>query len=70
VEPYTIAVGNPARPVRKRFDDDLIGIMLELKWWDLPINEIQRLIPLLVDDNLTNVKLRFLEYIASRALPK
>jgi virginiamycin A acetyltransferase len=65
VEPYAVAVGNPARLVRKRFDDDLIGIMLELKWWDLPIGEIQRLIPLLADDNLANVKLRLREYVTA-----
>jgi virginiamycin A acetyltransferase len=62
VEPYTIAVGNPARPVRKRFGDDLIEIMLQLRWWDLPMEEIQRLIPLLVDDNLHSVKRKLLAY--------
>jgi virginiamycin A acetyltransferase len=65
VEPYTIAVGNPARPVRKRFGDDLIEIMLQLRWWDLPMEEIQWLIPLLVDANLTHVKQQLLQHIAA-----
>lgn len=47
VSPYTIVVGNPSRPVRKRFDDELIEMLLEWKWWDRSIDEINRLIPIL-----------------------
>ncbi len=56
VEPYTIVVGNPAKPVRKRFDDELIELMLKFKWWDKPIEEINKLIPLLCNSNLNVVK--------------
>jgi virginiamycin A acetyltransferase len=56
VEPYTIVAGNPAKPVRKRFDDELIRMMLELKWWDKPIEEIKKLIPLLHNNDLDEVK--------------
>jgi len=56
VEPYTVAVGNPAKPVRKRFDEELIALLSELKWWDLPVEEINRLIPVLSDSNLKRVK--------------
>jgi len=55
-EPYSIVVGNPARLVRKRFDDELIDLMLKFKWWDLPISEINALIPILTDSDLENVK--------------
>ena len=34
VEPYSIVVGNPSKLVRKRFNDDIINKLLELKWWD------------------------------------
>ncbi len=34
IPPYHIAGGNPIRIIRKRFDDDLIRYLLELKWWD------------------------------------
>ena len=54
--PYTIAVGNPARVIRKRFDDELIRLMLAFKWWDKSIEEINQLIPLLTSGNLENVK--------------
>lgn len=56
VEPYTIVAGNPARPVRKRFDDELIGLLLAWKWWDKPIEEIDQLIPLLTDSDLEKVR--------------
>ena len=54
--PYTIVVGNPARPIRKRFDEELIDIMEKLKWWDKSIEEINNLIPLLTSSDLEKVK--------------
>lgn len=56
VEPYTVVVGNPAKPIRKRFDDELIEIMLQLKWWDLKTEEINDLIPILTCSDLEKVK--------------
>lgn len=56
VEPYTIVAGNPARPVRKRFDDELISLMLRFKWWDKSAEEIDALIPLLTSSDLASVK--------------
>lgn len=34
VPPYTIVGGVPAKPIRKRFDDETIAELLKLKWWD------------------------------------
>ena len=56
VAPYTIMVGNPARILRKRFDDELIDLLLKLKWWDRSIEEIDCLIPILTCSNLENVR--------------
>lgn len=36
VEPYSIVGGVPAKEIRKRFNDDEIKFLLELKWWDKP----------------------------------
>ena len=47
VGPYTIVAGNPAKILRKRFDDELTGLLLRFKWWDKSIEEIDGLIPLL-----------------------
>nr|WP_102782474.1 CatB-related O-acetyltransferase [Thalassospira sp. GB04J01] len=35
VPPYAIVGGNPARLIRKRFDDDKIEKLLETRWWEL-----------------------------------
>jgi len=56
IPPYTIVVGNPAREIRKRFDDELIQLMLAFKWWDKSIEEINHLIPLLTSGDLERVK--------------
>ncbi|MDE7390506.1 MAG: CatB-related O-acetyltransferase [Lachnospiraceae bacterium] len=34
VPPYTVVGGVPAKPIRKRFDDETIAKLLKLKWWD------------------------------------
>ena len=56
VEPYTIAAGNPAKVLRKRFDAELTELMLEFKWWDKSVEEINSLIPLLTCSDLQKVK--------------
>ena len=61
VGPYTIVVGNPARLVRKRFDDELIGLLLRFHWWDKSIEEIDALIPLLTDGDLDRVRAKLRE---------
>ena len=42
VPPYTIVGGIPAKPIRKRFSDDVISELLRLKWWDWPKRRIKR----------------------------
>lgn len=63
VEPYTIVGGNPARVIRKRFSDDIITHLLAAAWWDWPIDEIERALPLLLSPNLD----AFLSYCATRS---
>ncbi len=56
VEAYSIVVGNPARLLRKRFDDELIKLLLKFKWWDKSIEEINKLIPILTNSDLEKVR--------------
>ena len=56
IDPYTIVVGNPAKVLRKRFDDELIDLILRFKWWDRSIEEIDSLIPILTCSDLGKVK--------------
>lgn len=58
VEPYSVVAGNPAKVIRKRFDDELIAILMQLKWWDKSVDEIQELIPVLTDSDLSQVKVK------------
>jgi len=37
---YEVVVGNPARTIRKRFNDDEIAQLLAAKWWDWPVEKI------------------------------
>lgn len=55
VEPYSVAGGNPARPIKKRFSDELITLLLRLKWWDLPPERLVEILPMLCDPDLKKV---------------
>lgn len=41
VKPYEIVGGNPAQVIRKRFDDETITFLIQLQWWDWPIEQIR-----------------------------
>lgn len=56
IEPYTVCAGNPAKRIRKRFDDELTALLKELRWWDKSIEEINALIPLLTCSDLSSVR--------------
>lgn len=45
VEPYTIVAGNPARVIRKRFDDETISRLLASKWWNMSERELKQHAP-------------------------
>lgn len=64
VAPYSVVVGNPAREIRKRFDDELIELMLNLRWWDKSIDEINGLIPILTCSDLEKVKEEIKKFIS------
>lgn len=42
VEPFSIVGGNPAKLIRKRFDEDTIQSLLRLNWWDWPIEKLTK----------------------------
>ena len=63
VDPYTIVVGNPAKPLRKRFEDELIELLLRFRWWDRSIEEINTLIPILTSGDLNAVRKKLEELL-------
>jgi len=52
VEPYAIVAGNPARLIRKRFDDTTIARLLEIRWWDWPMEEIDQNLDLICSSDM------------------
>lgn len=42
VRPYTIVAGNPAKIIRKRFDDIIIDRLLDIEWWNLNESELSK----------------------------
>lgn len=53
VAPYTIVGGVPAKPIRKRFDEDTIHKLEKLKWWNLPEHIISQNIEAIQKGDLT-----------------
>lgn len=41
IEPYSIVAGQPARVIGKRFTDEQIDILLDIKWWDKSLEWIK-----------------------------
>ena len=56
VEPYTIVGGNPAKVIKKRFDDETIAALLDLQWWHWDIEKISRNL-----DKITGIDLDLLK---------
>lgn len=58
VEPYSVVGGNPARFMKKRFDDELIKLLLNVKWWDFEPDKLVEFLPTLCDADLDSVQNR------------
>lgn len=52
VEPYAIVGGNPAKLIRKRFDETDIAILLELKWWEWTEDQLHEVMPILTSGKI------------------
>lgn len=45
IEPYTVNVGNPAKPIKRRFNDAQITYLQESEWWLNKKEDLIKLIP-------------------------
>lgn len=45
VAPYTIVAGNPARLIRRRFDEGVAKRLMTLAWWDWDHERLRRALP-------------------------
>ena len=56
IPPYCVAVGNPCKVIKKRFDDSLIEYLLNLKWWDWDAEKIFKNLEALTNADLSKIE--------------
>ncbi|EZQ18875.1 chloramphenicol acetyltransferase [Halopseudomonas bauzanensis] len=52
VPAYTVVGGNPAKPLKQRFDPEVVARLETLAWWDWPIETITQHLELIVSGNI------------------
>lgn len=67
VEPYAIVGGNPARTIRKRFDDERVRLLLDMRWWDWPDDRLAGAMPILTGGDVDALHRYWLDHV--RAAP-
>ena len=55
VPPYTIVGGVPATEIRKRFDEAAINKLLQVRWWNLPFETINDLLPSIMNGEVNEL---------------
>lgn len=68
VPAYTIYGGNPAKFIKKRFDDELIEMLQKLQWWNFAPDKLVEILPLLCDENLEDVKKKIKQMFADKGI--
>ncbi|WP_282938340.1 CatB-related O-acetyltransferase [Paenibacillus sp. RC67] len=53
VPPYAIVAGNPAKIIKFRFDEPTIQRLLQIQWWNWPLDRIERAIPYLLSNDIS-----------------
>lgn len=56
IAPYTIVAGIPAKPVRKRFSEEEISLLLEIKWWEWSYERIRENLSAIQTGNIRALK--------------
>lgn len=65
VEPYAIIGGNPAKMIRKRFDDRRIEMLLEMQRWHWSNEQLKAVMPLMTSANVEALFEHWLAHIRS-----
>lgn len=64
VPAYTIVGGNPAKPIKHRFDTETVAILESIAWWDWSIENITQHLELIVSGDLEAI--RRLSFISNK----
>jgi len=70
VEPFSIVGGNPAKPLKKRFSDEEISMLLEMAWWDWPHERIEGAMSLLCSSDIAGLYRYWQEFPADMSFPR
>tara|TARA_B110001452_G_scaffold92910_1_gene76632 strand:+ start:153 stop:764 length:612 start_codon:yes stop_codon:yes gene_type:complete len=52
IKPYSIVAGNPAKEIKKRFDEDIIKKLLTIKWWNFSDEKVNEFSDLLCSEKI------------------
>lgn len=66
IPPYTVAGGNPCRPIKPRFDTELTELLLRLKWWNFDSQMLVSFLPDLCNPDLEQVRAKIRQMLAER----
>lgn len=61
VPPYAIVVGNPGKIIKYRFDENVVQLLLESKWWNWPHDIIRENIGLFKQEMSKDIARQFVE---------
>ena len=56
VPAWSVVAGNPGRVVRRRFPDEVCALLDRLAWWDLPLDEIRAVLPVVASNDVPALK--------------
>lgn len=66
IPPYTVAGGNPCRPIKPRFDTELTELLLRLKWWNFDPQTLVSFLPDLCNPDLEQVRAKIRRILEER----
>lgn len=55
VPPYTIVGGVPAKEIRLRFDKETVSKLLEIRWWNWPVDRIEKSLPHIINGDINGL---------------
>ena len=51
ISDYELWGGNPARLIKKRFSDEVIELLLAVKWWNYPVSKVNQIKDILCSES-------------------
>ena len=55
IKPYSVNGGNPCKFYYYRFEEEIINKLLKLKWWDMEVDDINKILPILCSNDFESL---------------